>query len=66
MHEVSLGGMLTDYLSGERIEETTYEEFRQALAKFLVEDKGFPKASLKAKVPLIFLIDGEEIDALEK
>ena len=60
MHEVSLGGMLTDYLSGERIEETTYEEFRQALAKFLVEDKGFPKASLKAKVPLIFLIDGEE------
>jgi len=60
MHEVSLGGMLTDYLSGQPIEETTYEEFRQALAKYLVEEKGYPKGSLKAKVPLIFMIDGEE------
>ncbi len=60
MHEVSLGGMLTDYLTGMTIEETTYEEFRQALAKFLVEEKGYPKRGLKAKVPLIFLIDGQE------
>jgi len=60
MHEVSLGGMLTDYLSGESIEETTYEEFRQALARFLVEEKGYPKQSLKAKVPLVFQIDGED------
>lgn len=60
MHEVSLGGMLTDYLSGQPIEETTYEEFRQALARFLVEDKGFPRQSLKAKVPLIFQIDGAD------
>ncbi|MDP2846639.1 MAG: type I restriction enzyme HsdR N-terminal domain-containing protein [Humidesulfovibrio sp.] len=58
MHEVSLGGMLTDYLTGQTIEETTYEEFRQALAKFLVEEKGYPKRGLKAKVPLIFKIDG--------
>lgn len=60
MHEVSLGGMLTDYLSGEKIEETTYEEFRQALARMLVEDKGFPKDSLRAKVPLVFQIDGQD------
>ncbi|MBU1040322.1 MAG: type I restriction enzyme HsdR N-terminal domain-containing protein [Proteobacteria bacterium] len=60
MHEVSLGGMLTDYLSGESIEETTYEEFRQALAKFLVEEKGYPKDSLRAKVPLVFQIDGQD------
>jgi hypothetical protein len=60
MHEVSLGGMLTDYLSGETIEETTYEEFRQALARFLVEEKGYPKASLRAKVPLVFQIDGQD------
>ena len=60
MHEVSLGGMLTDYLTGQTIEETTYEEFRQALAKYLVEEKGYPKQGLKAKVPLIFTIDGEE------
>jgi len=60
MHEVSLGGMLTDYLTGQAIDETTYEEFRQALARMLVEDKGFPKASLKAKVPLVFQIDGQD------
>lgn len=60
MHEVSLGGMLTDYLTGQTIEETTYEEFRQALAKFLVEEKGYPKHGLKAKVPLIFKIDGQD------
>ncbi|OIO03195.1 MAG: type I restriction endonuclease subunit R [Desulfovibrionaceae bacterium CG1_02_65_16] len=60
MHEVSLGGMLTDYLTGKTIEETTYEEFRQALAKYLVEEKDYPKTGLKAKVPLVFTIDGEE------
>lgn len=60
MHEVSLGGMLTDYLTGQAIEETTYEEFRQALARLLVEEKGYPKAGLTAKEPLVFLIDGEE------
>ncbi len=60
MHEVSLGGMLTDYLSGEKIEETTYEEFRQALARMLVEGKGFPRDSLRAKVPLVFQIDGQD------
>lgn len=60
MHEVSLGGMLTDYLSGQPIEETTYEEFRQALARMLVEEKSYPRDGLKAKVPLIFQIDGED------
>lgn len=60
MHEVSLGGMLTDYLSGATIEETTYEEFRQALARYLVEEKGYPKSGLAAKVPLVFRINGEE------
>lgn len=60
MHEVSLGGMLTDYLTGQPTEETTYEEFRQALAKFLVEEKGFPIHRLKAKVPLVFQIDGAD------
>jgi hypothetical protein len=60
MHEVSLGGMLTDYLTGQTVDETTYEEFRQALARFLVEEKGYPKDGLKAKVPLLFAIDGEE------
>ncbi|WP_432737084.1 type I restriction enzyme HsdR N-terminal domain-containing protein [Maridesulfovibrio sp. FT414] len=61
MHEVSLGGTLRDYLSGEVIDETTYEEFRQALAKLLVEELGYPRESLKAKVDLCFEIEGEEM-----
>lgn len=62
MHETSLGGTLRDYLTGEEIEETTYEEFRQALAKLLVEEKGYPKDRLKAKVNLEYVIDGERYD----
>jgi hypothetical protein len=61
MHETSLGGTIRDYLSGEDIDETTYEEFRQALAKLLVEEFEYPRESLKAKVDLCFTIDGEEM-----
>ncbi|MGE4505808.1 MAG: type I restriction enzyme HsdR N-terminal domain-containing protein [Desulfovibrionaceae bacterium] len=59
MHEVSLGGTLRDYITGEEIEETTYEEFRQALARLLVEELGYPKANLRSKVALEYDIDGE-------
>jgi hypothetical protein len=60
MHEVSLGNTLRDYLTGEEIEETTYEEFRQALACLLVEERGYPRERLRAKVPFSYTIDGEE------
>ena len=60
MHEVSLGNTLRDYLTGEIIEETTYEEFRQALAKLLVEERGYPRERLKAKVPLSYSVNNEE------
>lgn len=60
MHETSLGGTLRDYLTGEEIDETTFEEFRQVLARFMVEEKGYPKDRLKAKVPLAYCVDGEE------
>lgn len=59
MHETSLGGTLRDYLSGEEIEETTYEEFRQALARLLVEERGYPRERLRAKVELPYEVDGE-------
>lgn len=62
MHETSLGGTLRDYLSGEEIDETTFEEFRQLLAKLLVEEKGYPKDRLKAKVPLKYCVDGEDYE----
>jgi hypothetical protein len=60
MHETSLGQTIEDYLTGESLEETTYEEFRQSLARILVEEKGYPKENLKAKVAIRFEVDGKD------
>jgi hypothetical protein len=60
MHEVSLGAAIRDYLTGEETPATTYEDIRQALARLLVEEKGFPKAALKAKIGIRFPIDGRD------
>ena len=62
MHETSLGGTIRDYLTGADIEETTFEEFRQALVKFLVEEKGYLKERFKAKVKLGYSVDGESFE----
>ena len=62
MHEASLGGTLRDYLSGDEIDETTFEEFRQLLARLLVEEKGYPRDRLKAKVPLKYCVGGEDFE----
>ena len=52
MHEVSLNQVITDYLSGDRIELTTYEDIRQALARMLVEEKNYPLESIRSKYML--------------
>jgi hypothetical protein len=62
MHETSLGGTLRDYLTGEEIDETTFEEFRQALVRLLVEEKGYPRERIRAKVRLTYCVDGEEFE----
>lgn len=60
MHETSYGQTIRDYLSGEEIPETTYEEFRQALARLLVEERGYPRENLAAKVEIAYEIEGKE------
>ena len=60
MHEESLGNVIRDYLTGEELVETSYEEFRQALARMLVEEKGYPKDRLTPKVGVCFPVDGHE------
>jgi hypothetical protein len=52
MHEVSLQQTINDYITGEEIELSTYEDIRQALAKILVEEKGYPKENIFPKVEL--------------
>jgi hypothetical protein len=58
MHEINLGRTIRDYLTGEEIEETTYEEFRQGLARLLVEEKGYPKEALRPRIKVSFHVDG--------
>lgn len=60
MHEESLGNVIRDYLTGEEIVETSYEEFRQALARLLVEEKGYPRDRLTPKVGICFPVDGQD------
>ena len=54
MHEVSLGYTIADYLSGGSVEATTYEDLRQAIARMLVERKGYPASRLRSKVQVTF------------
>lgn len=49
MHDVSLGHTLEDYLTGEPLEATTYEDLRQALARLLVEELGWPRDRLQPR-----------------
>jgi hypothetical protein len=58
MHETSLRQTIRDYLTGEELEETSYESFRQALARLLVEEYGYPRANLRPKVGITFPIEG--------
>lgn len=60
MHEESLGNVIRDYLTGEAIVETSYEEFRQALARLLVEERGYPRERLTPKVGVCFPADGRD------
>ena len=59
MHEVSLGGAIADYLTGEALARTTYEDLRQALAKFLVEEREFDPSLLQPRFTVAYGVKGE-------
>ena len=59
MHEVSLGGTIADYLTGEALERTTYEDLRQALAKFLVEERSFEPSLLQPRYTVAYSVNNE-------
>jgi hypothetical protein len=60
MHEESLGTVIRDYLTGEELEETSYEIYRQALARLLVEERGYLKGRVLSKVGVCFPVDGRD------
>jgi hypothetical protein len=59
MADTSLSETLTDYLSGRRIPAVGSEENRQALLKYLVEEKGYAKGDLTTDAPIQVAAAGE-------
>jgi hypothetical protein len=50
---------LTDYLTGRAIPAVGAEENRQAILKYLVEEKGYAKTDLATDVPIAVKVAGE-------
>jgi len=46
-------GELEDFLTGDVLADTHDERYRQKVARFLVEKKGYAKADIAARIPLI-------------
>ncbi len=46
-------GELVDFLSGKKIPDTHDERYRQKIARFLVERKGFAKNRIDSQIPLV-------------
>jgi len=57
MHEVRFDQVIQDYLTGENLQMTTYEDIRQALARILVEEKGYPLNNIKPRYKLSLGLD---------
>ncbi|MBZ4686355.1 MAG: hypothetical protein JG774_2100 [Desulfomicrobiaceae bacterium] len=60
MHEVFFERVITDYLTGASIQDSTYEDLRQGLARMLVEEKGYPRHLLRPKYAVRAQVDGRE------
>ena len=63
MHEVSLNRVITDYLTGREIMDTTYEDLRPALARMLVEDRKYPRENILPKYELSYDVAGQRQSA---
>ncbi len=59
MHDVSIGRTIEDFLTGEALEATTYEDLRQALARILVEEKGYPRERVTPRLKVSVPIEGK-------
>jgi hypothetical protein len=51
--------LVTDYITGDMIPDIGSEANRQAVERFLVEEKGFSKEDIEVSLPVAFDIDGE-------
>ncbi|MBU2488354.1 MAG: type I restriction enzyme HsdR N-terminal domain-containing protein [Proteobacteria bacterium] len=51
--------MIDDFVTGQPVPLVGAEENRQALARFLVEEKGFAREDIEVDAPLAFSVDGQ-------
>jgi hypothetical protein len=50
-------GELTDLVTGQRLDDTLDERYRQGLARLLLEDKGYTRSDLLVRQPLEVSVD---------
>jgi hypothetical protein len=62
MHETSLNQTIIDYITGDEIQDTTFEDLRQAIARILVKQRGYPRERLRTKEVLSYDIDGRRFE----
>jgi hypothetical protein len=53
-------GQTVDYITGQEIVETHDERERQKIARFLVEDKGYPKDEIEVRKEIPLNVDGNK------
>ena len=46
-------GTTTDYITGEQLTDTHDERYRQKVARFLVEDRGYDRKEIRPRNPLV-------------
>jgi hypothetical protein len=57
-------GKTTDFITGREITDTDDERYRQKIARFLVERRGYDKADIEVKRRLVLSIDGQSMLSL--
>ena len=55
-------GMTEDYVTGEQIVDTDDERYRQKMARFLVEEKGYDKTDLTPRLKIETLFSKNFVD----
>lgn len=53
-------GKLEDYLTGDSLEDTHDERYRQKIARFLVEERGYAKTDIVSRHPLTVSADSRK------
>ncbi|MEW6108129.1 MAG: type I restriction enzyme HsdR N-terminal domain-containing protein [Nitrospirota bacterium] len=54
-------GKTTDFITGREIKDTDDERYRQKLARFLVEERGYKKEDIVGRLKFRFDIDGRNV-----